>query len=306
MKIRNKNLKIIAGPCSVSKNNIKDIYEIADLKINNQRVIWGLRVVGLKSRTNFVKDGKGMGMDFKDYVNSLRKIIRNKNFKYLKIFNSVKLAQKIYQDTKLLLATEIIDPLIQPALYEKIIPADKLLLWNPAVSQLGWPIWVMSQYIKRNRWYLGLKNPKWVGDYLKNVNNLHYQERTTMEKTWEGLVSYADLPRERIILIHRGVDVAEKKNYRNAPVHYLAWKVKKHSGCLLFFDPSHSHGPQMREKILPATIKAMKMMIDNEYLYDGILIEVGNSETDTEQHITLKELRILCYELSKFRKLEMS
>ncbi len=304
MKIKNKNLKIIAGPCSASKNNIKDIYEIADLKINNQRVIWGLRVVGLKSRTNFVKSGKGMGIDFKNYVNSLRKIIRNKDFKDLKIFKSVKLAQKIYQDTKLLVATEIMDPLIQPALYEKIIPANKLLLWNPAVNQLGWSIWLMSQYIKKNRWYLGLKNPKWVGDYLKNVNNLNYQGKTTMEKTWEGLVSYTDLPKERIILIHRGVDVPEKKNYRNAPVHYLAWEVKKHTGCLLFFDPSHSYGPRMRGKILPETIKAMKMMIDNEYIYDGILIEVGHSETDTEQHITIEELRILCQELNKFRILE--
>ncbi|BCX15660.1 MAG: hypothetical protein KatS3mg097_552 [Candidatus Parcubacteria bacterium] len=300
----NKRLKIIAGPCSVNKNNIKDIYEIADLKINNQKVIWGLRVVGLKSRTNFVKDGKGMGIDFKDYINNLRQIIKSKNFKNLKIFKSIKLAQKIYQETKMLVATEVMDPLIQPYLYEKIIPAYKLLLWNPAVNQLGWPIFLMSQYIKKNKWYLGLKNPKWVGDYLKNVDNLNYSERTTMERTWEGLVSYANLAKERIILIHRGVDVPEKKNYRNAPVHYLAWRVKKHTGCLLFFDPSHSHGPRMREKILPATIKAMKIMIDNQYLYDGILIEVGHSETDTEQHISLEEFKNLCQELSKFRELE--
>jgi hypothetical protein len=132
-----------------------------------------------------------------------------------------------------------------------------------------------------------------------------YKERTTAEKTWEGLVHYSGLEKERIVLIHRGVDIAEKRDYRNYPVHNLAMRIKQHTGCLLFFDPSHSHGPKMREKILPATIKAMKMKIDDKnYLYDGILIEAGNSETDTEQHITIKELKILCKELSKFRELE--
>jgi 3-deoxy-D-arabino-heptulosonate 7-phosphate (DAHP) synthase len=127
-----------------------------------------------------------------------------------------------------------------------------------------------------------------------------------MEKTWEGLVSYAKkfLSPKRIILIHRGVDVPEKEKYRNAPVHYLAMKVKKHTGCLLFFDPSHSHGPLMRENIVEETIKAMKMKINNdEYLYDGILIEVGRSLTDTEQHISLDEFKYLVKELVKFREL---
>lgn len=300
----NKSLKIIAGPCSINRNNIDDIYKIADLKINNKNVVWGLRLVGLKSRTSFFKDGKGMGTDFKDYLLTLNKVIKKRNFKDLKFLKSIKLAQKIYQETNLLIATEIIDPLIQPLLYDKIIPANKLLLWNPAVNQLGWSIFVMSQHIKRNKWYLGLKNPKWVGDYLKNVNNLNYSGRTTMEKTWEGLVSYADLPKDRIILIHRGVDVPEKRNYRNAPVHYLAWRVKKHTGCLLFFDPSHSHGPKMRDEIVTATLKAMEMQIEGKYLYDGILIEVGNSETDTEQHLTIDEFKFLCQKLSKFRDLE--
>jgi 3-deoxy-D-arabino-heptulosonate 7-phosphate (DAHP) synthase len=303
--MENKKLKIIAGPCSVSLRNIADIYEIADIKINGRYCIWGTRVVGLKSRTTFYKDGKGMGIDFNDYVKSIKKIVKNKDLSQLKIFKSIKIAQKIYKETGLLIATEIMDPLIQPLLYENIIPKDKLLLWNPAVNQLGWPIFVMSQFIKRNKWYLGIKNPKWLGDYLKRADSKNYKNRTTAEKTWEGLVHYSGLEKERIILIHRGVDIPEKRNYRNYPVHNLAMRVKQHTGCLLFFDPSHSHGPKMREKILPATIKAMKMKIDEKnYLYDGILIEVGNSETDTEQHITIKELKILCKELSKFRELE--
>jgi 3-deoxy-D-arabino-heptulosonate 7-phosphate (DAHP) synthase len=60
----------------------------------------------------------------------------------------------------------------------------------------------------------------------------------------------------------------------------------------------------MREKILPATLKAMKIKIDeNEFLYDGILIEAGTSKTDSEQHISIKELKELVKELSKFRKI---
>ena len=60
----------------------------------------------------------------------------------------------------------------------------------------------------------------------------------------------------------------------------------------------------MREKILPATLKAMKIKIsENEFLYDGILIEAGTSKTDSEQHISIKELKELVKELSKFRKI---
>jgi len=303
--MENRELKIIAGPCSLNQKNIIDIYKIAEIKINGKYCIWGTRVVGLKSRTYFYKDGKGMGIDFKDYIKNLDSFLKNKNLKKIKMFKSIKIAQKIYKETNLLIATEIMDPLIQPYLYENVIPENKLLLWNPAVNQLGWPIFVMSQFIKKNNWYLGIKNPKWLGDYLKRANSKNYKKRTTAEKTWEGLVHYSNLSKDRIILIHRGVDVAEKRGYRNYPVHNLAMRVKQHTGCLLFFDPSHSHGPKMREKILPATIKAMKIKIDNKsYLYDGILIEAGNSETDTEQHISIEELKILCKELSKFRELK--
>jgi 3-deoxy-D-arabino-heptulosonate 7-phosphate (DAHP) synthase len=38
-------------------------------------------------------------------------------------------------------------------------------------------------------------------------------------------------------------------------------------------------------------------------LYDGILIEAGTSKTDSEQHISIKELKELVKELSKFRKI---
>jgi len=294
-------VKIIAGPCSIDNENLKEIYELAEIKINGKFALWGTRIVGLKSRTSFNPSGEGMGIDFEVFLKNLNSYQK----KEFKIPPSVKIAEKIVKETNLLVATEIMDPLLQIPFYENRIPGNKLLLWNPAVNQLGWPILIMSFFIRKNNWFLGIKNPKWLGDYKNKANSLAYKGRTSMEKTWEGLVTYANLPKERIILIHRGVDIPEKGKYRNFPLHNLALRVKNHTGCLLFFDPSHSYGPKMKEKIVPATIQAMKKKINNkEYLYDGILIEVGTSKTDAEQHISIKELKILIKEISKFREIE--
>lgn len=72
----------------------------------------------------------------------------------------------------------------------------------------------------------------------------------------------------------------------------------------MFFDPSHSFGRFLRDQIVDQTVLAMKMKInEEEYLYDGILIEVGTSITDTEQHITVEELQKLCNEIAKFREI---
>ncbi|MER3406817.1 MAG: hypothetical protein C4278_00045 [Patescibacteria group bacterium] len=245
-----------------------------------------------------------MGLDFEVFLKNLELIKKGAKLSELIIPPSVKIAQQIIKKTGFLIATEIMDPLLQIPLYEKLIPKNKLLLWNPAVMQLGWPILIMSKFIKKNKWYLGIKNPKWLGDYLKRANNPNYQKMTQMEKTWEGLVSYSGLNKKRIILIHRGVDVPEKKDYRNSPIHYIAMRVKKSTGYLLFFDPSHSLGPKMKEKIVPETIKAMKLKInEKEYLYDGILIEVGKSETDSEQHISIDDLKYLIEKIAEFRSL---
>ena len=60
----------------------------------------------------------------------------------------------------------------------------------------------------------------------------------------------------------------------------------------------------MRRHIVAAVLEAMRMkMNDEEYVYDGILIEVGTSTTDTDQHITLEELAVLAQELAKERDL---
>ena len=78
----------------------------------------------------------------------------------------------------------------------------------------------------------------------------------------------------------------------------------KEKGFQVFFDPSHSFGPLLKNEIVQGTIKAMKMKTnDGKNIYDGVLIEVGTSVTDTEQHITLNELQELCTQLSEFREL---
>ena len=299
-----QKVRIIAGPCSVDKDNIKDIYKIAEIKVNGRPAIWGTRVVGLKSRTKFNPKGEGMGIDFKTFMENLEVKLSGGCCCHLSTPESVEIAKKIVKDTGLLVATEVMEPLLQLEFFEDPVFEDKLMIWNPAVNQLGWPLLVMSAYARKNNWFVGIKNPKWVGEHLSKANTREFKGETTMEKTWKGLVSYANLP-QKTILIHRGVDVPEKGDYRNAPVHYIAKRVKKATGCSLFFDPSHSHGPTMKEEIVPATVKAMKMKLeDGSYLYDGILVEAGRSKTDTEQHIALKELEEMVKRIAEFREIE--
>ena len=300
--ITNKKFYIIAGPCSIDYQNIEEIYKIAEIKVETKtgkkKAVFGARVVGLKSRTAYNPSGKGMGIDFEVYQKNLKKLISGSlDFE---VYQSVKMAKKIIKDTNLLVATEVMDPFLQLFVMEKYLPKEKVLVWNPAVNQLGWPVKIMGEYCRKNRWYLGLKNPKWYGDEIIG--------QTTMEKTWIGLAHYTGMIDpgfdQYLFLIHRGVDVYSKGDYRNLPVHQAARRVKVSTGAKLLFDPSHIHGPKLRDSIVKATIDAAKMMIDEEnYLYDGALIEVGRSKTDTEQHITVEELDHLCQQISQFRDL---
>ncbi len=300
----NCQLKIIAGPCSVDEDNLKEIWQIADLKVNGYPAVFGTRVVGLKSRTIYHQKGEGMGIDFESFKKNLFSTLAESSKKYS--YPSVKIAKEIVKKTHLIVATEVMEPVLQLPFYEKKVFQGRLFIWNPAVNQLGWPILIMGELAKKNNWWIGLKNPKWVGENLKTADLPSFTKMTTMEKTWEGLVTYSSY-KEKTVLIHRGVDVAEKGDYRNAPVHQIAKRVKQRTGCQLFFDPSHSYGPKLRGDIVKATIEAMKMMAsDKEFLYDGILIEVGTSKTDTEQHISLEELKFLVNQLARFRVLEIN
>lgn len=289
------NLEIFAGPCSVNFDNMHEIYDIADLQTKQGNAVYGTRVVGLKSRTELDPTGNGMGIDFNVIMGTAEQGA---------VPPSVEFAEQLVKDTGLVVATEVMMPARQLVFYEGRIPEGKLLAWNPSVDQLGWHTLETAEFTRRNNWDIGIKNGKALGVTLDEANNPQSKVVSTLEKSWKGTASYAHNPGGRLILIQRGVDVPEKGNHRNAPVHEVARKVKRqipHS--LLYFDPSHSLGPKMRDQILGATVEAMHMRDRDEFLYDGILIETGTSDTDTEQHITISELDNLVHELSSFRTL---
>lgn len=297
--MKNAALTIIAGPCSIDERNITEVRNIAQIE-----GVAGTRIVGIKSRTELDPTGKGMGIDFAVFQKNMEILAQGGSSNDFEVPPSVLMAEMIYKETNFLIATEIMAPLVQMPSYEGRIGKGKLLPWNPAVEQLGWPLMEMAMFGKKNGWHIGIKNGKWIGDHLNHANAPEYAGKTTMEKTWSGLVTYSQATDGDVILIHRGVDVPDKGDYRNANVHNLAKRTKMATGCKLFYDPSHTHGPKMRQHIVSAVLEAMKMKIhDEEYVYDGMLIEVGTSTTDTDQHITLIELEALTKELAKYRNL---
>jgi len=300
--MENKQVKIIAGPCSVDENNINDIIDIINLKINNKRVISGVRVVGLKSRTSLNISGKGMGMDYENYMHNLNILINDGNVSQFKDLPSIQIIKELQDKYDILVATEIMDPSIQMPLFKKHLENNKLMFWNPSVNQLGWPLLHMSKYCEKNDWLIGIKNSKNLGTTLEVSKGDNVE--IPLEKVWAGLSTYTNLPTEKQILIHRGVNVPDKGDFRNAVVHNVAKKVKLATKCKLYFDPSHSYGPKLRDKIPQAIIDSLAIKIDDKnYLYDGILVEVGKSQTDTEQHITVKELEGALKEVVKFREI---
>ncbi len=306
----NKTCAIIAGPCSVDNDNINELYEVSKITARNregkpQRAIFGARVVGLKSRTSLNENGEGMGIDYDSVMKNQEILMKGGSFRDFVTPPSVLIAQALVKDTGLLAASEIMMPIAQLPMYETLIPKGKFMPWNPSVNQLGHPIAEIARYARENDWYLGIKNGKWLGEPVDRTEAENFDGSTTMEQTWEGLVKYAGRAmRGKIILIHRGVDVSEKGDHRNIPVHRLSERVKRRTGGALYFDPSHAYGPKMKERIVPEVLKAMKMLSpDGSYLYDGILIEVGTSKTDTGQHISLDELREMVSDLAAFRDL---
>ncbi len=299
------SVKIIAGPCSVNNDNIKELHEIASLNSTSQKVIYGIRIVGLKSRTELKHSAEYMGLDFdvhlklcQDLINGVYSLTPNLTYPSVEIAKNV-VAK--YGDLKI--ASEVVDPVLQIPVYAENLGSN-FIPWNPAVSQLGWPMGIIGDYAKKYNLSIGIKNAKNLGTSI--VESEIHNQNAPMEKVWKGLATYTGIHnnKERIIMIHRGIDDPLKGDYRNFPVHKCAERVKKTTGYQMWFDPSHTCGPKLRDKIVDISVEALKMKMENgQYLYDGLLIECGTSTTDTEQHITIKELLQLIEKIGSFREI---
>ncbi|MEQ9438569.1 MAG: hypothetical protein RIG62_05955 [Cyclobacteriaceae bacterium] len=305
----NSAIKIFAGPDSLDDFNIDEVYRIAEINVNDTPAIYGARTVGLKSRTNFDhanSDAGFMGYDFEAIMQNFNIFGHGGNADDLVPLPTVQMAERLYKETGLIACSEIMLPAIQLACIKKSFSNDPFLVWNSAVDQLGWHIRQMAGFAEEHGWMVGLKNGKWLGEEYKTSESEKFKGKTSIETVWDGLVNYATLAPE-IVLIQRGCDLPAKGEYRNLPIHHAARRTKmRHmdKNVQLYFDPSHSLGPKMRDQIVEKTVEAMRMKMDEEhYLYDGILIEVGTAKCDTHQHISVKELEELVDQLSEFRSL---
>jgi len=306
-------IRIIAGPCSIDHHNIDQVLEIAEMTVQNvhgnkQKAVSGTRIVGMKSRTNLNPEKEWIGLDYAAVMENMNRLIEGHSTHQFAPLPSAQLTRKILEQTHLQVATEIIIPSIQLAglahSLHGINSNGRLMVWNPAVNQLGGQVLEMVGYAKKYGWKIGLKNGKWLGEEFELVERADFTGQTSMEKTWVGLHSYAQGAQE-VVLIHRGCDIPDKNNYRNVSVHFTASRAKQASSAPLLFDPSHIHGPNKRDSIVPETIAAMQLKMPNgSYLYDGVLIEVGTAKSDTAQHISLPELQQLCNELAIIRGIE--
>lgn len=305
----NNEITIIAGPCSIDESNVAQLDEIAAIEIRGsdgrmQRPIAGVRVVGLKSRTTLTDEKESMGIDYEFFKDNFD-ILMNRRKKF-RVPPSVEISAEISKKTGMIVASEIMSPLVQLPLYEKYMKGGELIIWNPSVNQLGWQAFEMGQFAKKNGWKIALKNGKWLDCKKEEADNPARTARTDIEKAWEGLAKYTRLKNENIIYIHRGFDIESKGEFRNLPLHNLAARVKENNpGAKMFFDPSHSFGPKLRGKILPGTVAAMQLKTPSgQFVYDGVLIEAGCSKTDTLQHVTIEELKTLTEKLAGLRPLK--
>lgn len=296
------SVKIIAGPCSIDFKNKTEVLDSISFKIGGKTALYGVRVVGLKSRTEFDPKNSFIGIDIDEYDEN-SEVIKNGNFN-LKIHKSVEIANEIQEKNKdIFVATEVVDSWVQCLVLSQFLKSKKAIVWNPAVNHLGFPIQVMARFAKQHGWKIGIKNGKSLGGSV--FDSEENGKKMSLEKSWSGLESYASLIEKKdIFMIHRGVDSESLSGYRNFPVHELCKRVKSNIKNEMFLDPSHIAGPKKRSEIVDFTIDAMKIKHElGGFLYDGILLETGTSKSDTDQHITHLELEEIISKVSSFRKI---
>jgi hypothetical protein len=295
------SLKIIAGPCSIDFQNKQSVIESLGIKFGGKSALYGVRVVGLKSRTAFDPENAFIGIDIEAYMkNSLKMLENNANHE---IFPSVEMANEIQEkNNDIYIATEVVDSWVQCKNLADHLKSNKAIVWNPAVNHLGFPSQINARFAQKFGWMVGIKNGKSLGASLEKSETQNSE--TSLDKSWSGLASYGSgIGFEDIFMIHRGVDLGDNFGFRNYPVHELCKRVKMSSKKPMYFDPSHICGPKKRSEIVDITIEAMKMSIGSGFLYDGVLIECGVSKSDTDQHITYDELEFMVGKISEFRKI---
>jgi hypothetical protein len=311
-------LRIIAGPDSLNEANLQDCYDIANIKSNGQKAIYGIRTVGLKSRTKLDTTNSidnYMGHDLNAIEQNLNVFGYGGSRDHLIQLPTVLMAKELYKATGVMCATEVLSHHIQLACIAREFAGLPFMPWNPAIDQSGWNLRIIAGFADEYGWTVGIKNGKWLGEEYTVAEDPLFEGKTSIETAWEGLLDYAKCAPERV-LIQRGCDLPSKGQYRNLPIHYCAMRTKyRNPHTSLFFDPSHALGPLMRDKIVEETIKACNIVYQTqngeyEYLYDGVLLEVVKTVEkakvmcDTFQHITIAELQQFVDTISQFRTLE--
>jgi 3-deoxy-D-arabino-heptulosonate 7-phosphate (DAHP) synthase len=276
-----KDFTIIAGPCSIDQDNVKEATEIGRIP-----EVDGVRCVGLKSVTS---PRPFMGIDKEAYFNN-----------DLMTWPSVRLAQQIIAETGKFIAFELMDT-SQLRQYVRL-PLGKVFVWNPAIGQVGYPVYQSAKIGKHYEWRIGIKNPKWAG--TPEFEAAPGIVLDNGEKNWLGNAKFSEEAGLRPVMIQRGIEGTDKGTYRNIPNHQASLKMKA-LGYEVFFDPSHTFGKDMRDEIVARTLDVLRILAPDGdgYLYSGILIEVGTSQTDTGQHITIDELRKLIEGIKLLRNL---
>lgn len=304
------SLEIWAGPCSINRQNVSELYAIAELTTKNIkgetiRAIRGTRIVGEKSRTNDSRETNSIGLDIAANQRNADILQSGGTINDFEIPPSVAIATEFIGLTGLMMVTEITDPWIQMPTYQLAkIPSGQALFWNPAVQQLGRPVEIMSRFASANGWDIGLKNGKWLGAELNEVENPERGTFSPMENVWAGLFSYVSKNTGRVFIIERGVDVPGKGKKRNAETPEATRRVKAKLNCHVAIDTSHLLGGNFtEEEIIEWTIDRLHLRDNSGFLYDALLIEAGTSTTDTNQHISVDGLGYLANEVAKFRPL---
>jgi hypothetical protein len=297
------SFEVTAGPCSINELSERELIELASLEVEGKKVISNFRAVGLKSRTENDSTGKGMGMDYEVVRHNMQVLARSGSTAGFDMLPSMELAAKIIAQTNMIAASEIMVASVQLPMALQALPKGMFRPWNPSVDQLGWHEMEMAAYAEQGNWDIMLKNGKWLGESLEDLRDL--DKLTGVEKSWHGLATYAGDVSGHVMFINRGIDIPQKGDYRNLPVHEMAMKAKLFTGKKVLYDPSHTNGPKRRDQIVDDMIfvAGLKMPDTEEFVYDGVMVECLTSETDTLQHITLPELHYALNRISEIRDL---